>query len=239
MKTLEDRLLAVATEPYRQAGRFAHGFAKGKLSGDPAFVQILKRGWIKPHSRVVDIGCGQGLLSALLMATQELHQQGQWPGDWPAAPTHVKVTGIELMASDVQRAREALSAHRAQFDFVVGDMRSAEFGKADHVVILDVLHYVPYEDQNEVLQRVKASLAPAGSLILRIGDAAGGFGFTFSNWVDNVVMFARGHRLPRLYCRSVAQWKEQLESLGFRVTVLPMSEGTMFSNVTLYSELVA
>jgi SAM-dependent methyltransferase len=228
-------LVQAAVAPYKQAGRFATGFAKGKLSGDPVFTEILQRGLIQSHTQVVDIGCGQGLLCAWLLAAEKASENGQWPTHWAAAPKQVSVRGIELMSSDVERAREALRDNAQRFEFVVGDMRSSDFGKAQTAVILDVLHYVSYEDQEAVLLRVRECLAPKGLLILRVGDAAGGLGFKISNWVDNVVMFARGHRLPRLYCRSVAQWKTLLEKLGFTVEPKSMSQGTPFANVLMLS----
>jgi SAM-dependent methyltransferase len=228
-------LVQSAVAPYTQAGRFATGFAKGKLSGDPVFTEILQRGLIRSGSKVVDIGCGQGLLSAWLLAAEKSAQQGKWPSEWHSAPTNVRVRGIELMSADVERARHAFAGQEERFEFVVGDMRTSEFGKAQTAVILDVLHYVPYDDQDKVLIRVREALAPKGLLILRVGDAAGGLGFKMSNWVDNVVMFARGHRLPRLYCRSVTEWIETLTRLGFTVEPKAMSQGTPFSNVLLLS----
>lgn len=104
------------------------------------------------------------------------------------------------------------------------------------VVILDVLHYVSYEKQEDILARVHRALEFDGKLLLRVGDAAAGLPFKMSNWVDNIVMFIRGHRLPRLYCRSVADWKAVLEKTGFRVTPMPMHEGTPFANILLVCE---
>jgi hypothetical protein len=103
-------------------------------------------------------------------------------------------------------------------------------------VILDVLHYLPYDDQVQLLARVRDSLAGGGRLLLRVGDAAGGWQFRFSLWVDHAVMLARGHRPSRLYCRELTQWIRLLESLGFAVQARPMSEGTLFANVLLVGE---
>jgi SAM-dependent methyltransferase len=145
------------------------------------------------------------------------------------------IHGIELMARDVERARQALSSTVATF--TVGDMCTADFDGVDVVVILDVLHYVSFNAQNDILRRVRDALAPDGALILRIGDAAGGLPFTFSVWVDHVVTFIRGHRNSRFYCRSVADWTEVLRALGFAVETLPMNEGTPFSNILLVARL--
>jgi hypothetical protein len=83
------------------------------------------------------------------------------------------------------------------------------------------------------LKRIFAALSADGKLLLRVGDAAGGLPFHISNWVDHVVTFVRGHRLSRLYCRSVADWKVALEKIGFSVEPMPMHEGTPFANILL------
>jgi len=70
-------------------------------------------------------------------------------------------------------------------------------------------------------------------LLLRVGDAAAGLPFRFSNWVDWTVALARGHGATRFYCRSVAQWRSALEALAFTVQAEPMSRGTPFANVLL------
>ena len=105
------------------------------------------------------------------------------------------------MPKDVDRARVALG-YRAEF--ALGDICNADFGKSDVVIILDVLHYISYEAQEDVLRRIRASLPTGGTFITRIGDAAGGLPFHYSNWVDRTVFFLRGHRLNRIYCRTQA-----------------------------------
>jgi hypothetical protein len=115
----------------------------------------------------------------------------------------------------------------------LGDIRSAGFGTADVVVILDVLHFLERDEQDAALRRVRHALDGGGVLLLRVGDAAAGLAFRFSNWVDWMVALARGHGATRFRCRSVAQWRLALEALQFTVHAEPMSRGTPFANVLL------
>ncbi|AKJ30473.1 SAM-dependent methyltransferase [Caldimonas brevitalea] len=231
------RLLDTASAPYRAAGRFAWHFARGKLGMDPVFRHLLSQGQIPPGSRVLDIGCGQGLLASLLLAAGATEPRPElWPQEWPAPPRGTRVTGIELMSRDVERARAALGAAGDAARFVCGDMRQAEFPPSDVVVILDVLHYVNHAEQNRVLERVRDALSPGGRLLLRVGDAESRRGFAISQWVDRLVTWTRGHRVPPTFGRPLAAWIAQLQSLGFDVEPRPMSQGTPFANVLLVAQ---
>src|SRR5262249_52500452 len=148
------------------------------------------------------------------------------PGEW-------RYTGVELMGRDVARARAALAPLEARANLIEGDIRTVEFAHADAVVILDVLHYIDYAEQADVLRRVRDSLSGGGVLLLRVGDEAPTLRFRYTVFVDRLVMALRGHRLPRLYCRPLARWIAELESLGFKIEARPMSEGTLFANVLL------
>jgi SAM-dependent methyltransferase len=223
-------LLNAACEPYRSAGRFAYHFARGKLGADPVFRAILAQGLLTGRARILDLGCGQGLLAAWLQAAQRNSDRGIWPSGWPPAPTPVSTRGIELIASEVERARSALGP---DFEVTQGDIRNADFGSVDAVVILDVLHYLDEASQREVLRRVRAALPARGVLLMRVGDAGSGLRFRCSQWTDKVVMLIRGHSLLTTHCRSVVQWQDLLQHCGFDVQTEPMSQGTPFANVLL------
>ncbi|MGH8568932.1 MAG: class I SAM-dependent methyltransferase [Gammaproteobacteria bacterium] len=227
-------LLYTAALPYRSAGRFAWYFARGKLGRDPVYLGLLERGLIPDHARILDLGCGQGLLASWLLAAHALFEAGLWPARWPPAPKPLAYRGVESMPREVRRASRALGGRA---EFVLADMRTADFGKSDAIVILDVLHYIDYSAQDDVLRRAREALVPVGVLLMRVGDAAGGLPFKISHWVDHLVSFTRGHRLSRLHCRSLQDWQTSLCRLGFTVEPVPMSQGTPFANVLLVARL--
>lgn len=226
-----------ATEPYRHAGRFTWHFARGKLARDPVFRHLVERGGLGRGGRVVDIGCGQGLLASLLQSCTDLSRSGHWPQAWAPAPRATAYTGIELMRRDVARAERSVGTLALAPRFVNADMCTAPLPACDLVVILDVLHYVGHDAQAGVLRRVRDALAPRGRLLLRVGDVADRRGFRISQWVDFVVTLTRGHRVPPTWGRTVAEWSVLLAGLGFDVRALPMSAGTPFANVLLIADL--
>lgn len=207
-------LAQAAAARYPARDRFARHFAFGKLTRDPVFEYILRERLIPSEGTLVDLGCGQGVLAALLAAAGE---------------NASRVRGIDLMPRDIERAKSA----RTGAQLVVGDIRAAPFGPARCVVILDVLHYIDFAAQEDVLRRVRESLAEGGVLLLRVGDASPSLRFRVTVAVDRAVMALRGHRLERLWCRPLAQWAALLEKLGFGVRAEPMSRGTPFANVLL------
>lgn len=225
---LLQRLVAIAADRYRSSGRFAYFFARSKLRGDPVFASLLASGPIPDGARILDLGCGQGLLSAWLDAARRSYEAGEWVDTWPPAPRARSIVGIDLMPRDVDRARRALGT-LARIE--VGDVREADYGEADVVTILDVLHYMDRADQELVLRRVRASIGSAGLLLLRVGDAGGGLRFWAARSVDTAVQLIRGYGSKRTYCRTLPEWFAVLTAAGFTTQAIPMSAGTPFANV--------
>ncbi|MBS0419080.1 MAG: class I SAM-dependent methyltransferase [Proteobacteria bacterium] len=229
--TTED-LVRAASAPYWKTDFTGYFKARGKLRGDPAFTKILSEGLLAGARRILDLGCGQGLLAAWLEAARSRHDERPhlWPREWPAAPRPVSYRGIELRRQEVWRAQIALGS-RAQFE--VGDISQADFGSVDAVVILDVIHYLEHRAQLHVLDRARAAMSSGGILLLRVSDADGGIRFKYGKYVDLTVMAMQYRRAPRVYCRSVPEWQRLLASLGFQVEATPMSAGTPFANTML------
>ena len=234
-------LLNSASAYYRRAGHFAWHFARGKLRGDPVFRAILEHGLLADRARLLDLGAGQGLLAAWLLAArscQASEQDGAWPAHWPAPPELQTYLGIEINAQEVRRAQRAFALDPGvSLEIVHGDIRDVDYGTPDAVVILDVLHFLDHVSQERVLRRVRAALAPRGLLLMRVGDADGGIGFTLSKAVDHTVALVRRGRWTALHCRPLREWQRLLSELGFRTRTVPMSVGTPFTNMLLVSEL--
>jgi SAM-dependent methyltransferase len=227
-----DALIDAASAPYRATDLFGYFRARGKLRGDPAFAGILREGLLVGAERILDLGCGQGLLAAWLLAARRRNDERPhlWPAGWLAAPRPSSFRGIELRLPDVLRARGALGSGA---EFEVGDITTTDFGTVDAIVILDVLHYLDYPSQVRVLDRARSALAPGGMVLLRVGDAGSGMRFTLGKYLDQTVLLTHHHRTPRVYCRSVQEWREVLTVGGFQCEAMPMSAGTPFANIML------
>ena len=228
-------LIEAASARYRAAGHFAWRFARGKLGGDPMFAGILAHGLLAERARILDLGCGQGLLASWLLAAHDWHASARdWPAGWPPPPRFESYRGIEINPHEAVRAQRAFAAEsRARLQIVRADISNVDYGSTDAVVILDVLHFIDYATQEQVLTRVRAALEPGGLLLLRIGDASAGLGFSLGVAWDHTVALVRRGRWRALQCRPLREWQALLGQLGFRSAALPMSAGTAFANVLL------
>jgi SAM-dependent methyltransferase len=217
-----------AARRYPPHDRFARHFAYFKLTGDPAFRHLLENGLLRGRERLLDLGCGQGMLEALLAAARQ--EPEAWPSGWPPPPVPRTIRGIELDRRAAERARTAAD-ERTTIDR--GDIRALPFGAADAIVILDVLHYIEPAAQDSVLERVRAALAPGGVLLLRVADARPTLRFRVTIAVDRLSLGLRGGRPGAYHCRPLEAWRRRLGELGFEVEARAMSGGTPFANVLL------
>jgi len=223
-------LLKTAARPYLAAGLYPYFFARGKLGYDPVYLSLLRRGGIADGARILDLGCGQGLLAAVLIAARRQYEAGAWPMGWPAPPSRTQLYGIELQERPANWARIALAGGAS---VQTGDLRHAVLPDADAVFILDVLHYLEPEAQQRVLEQVAHALRAGGTLFMRVADIAAGLRFGFTRVADRFSAIMRGQRVPPHHHRSLADWTAVLHSFGFAVVAEPMSAGTPFVNVLL------
>jgi len=221
-------LVDAATRPFLPAGKYPWHFARGKLRHDPVFLHLLRYGLIPGGGRLLDLGCGYGLLPALLLAAQDRYRRGDWPADWPPPPLGLDLLGVELRPDRVRAARAALGRRAAVEQ---GDIRSAPLPASAVIVILDVLLYLDHAEQRAALSRIKDALAPGGVLLLREADAAGGFPYHVTRWAERIAGMGRGCLWQALTYRASEQWRELLADLGFAVRAQPMDRGTPFCNV--------
>ena len=108
------------------------------------------------------------------------------------------------------------------------------FESADTVLLVDVLHYLSIDAQDELLDRAADAVRPGGRLVIR--EAAAGRGWRslvtrIFEWIGMAMRFNLGERLR---VRDVArELVPRLEARGMTCTVEPCWAGTPFSNVLL------
>jgi SAM-dependent methyltransferase len=221
-------LLEEASRPFLRAGRAAWYYARGKFRWDPVYFALLRSGVLPDSGTLVDLGCGQGILLALLSAAREQYARGEWPPEWPAPPARLVMRGYDLRSRSIRAGSVALDGRAA---LECRDIRDLELPPASAIVILDVLYHLPHAEQERVLDAVARALQPGGLLVLRESDAGGGLAFRLQRCSEYVAQLWHGRVAPPLWYRNAPQWRALLEQRGLQVTAQPMNGDTPFANM--------
>ncbi|HEX3133039.1 MAG TPA: class I SAM-dependent methyltransferase, partial [Planctomycetota bacterium] len=160
-----DNVLTHARRACQRLTPYWRHYGSAKLRYDPVYRQLAEH--TLPWGRVLDAGCGPGLVAALASARGE--------------PSYC---GIDLDETKLEAAADLLEQLSQPLG---GDWRLLRAKlplpqvpptRFDTVLLIDVLHYWPEDDQAAVLRQLHSTLERGGRLILRDGvaDAAGDTG---------------------------------------------------------------
>lgn len=190
---------------YRGVGRWAAGFAYGKTRLDPAYWAAWER--LPRTGLVLDIGAGEGLLGSYLRV----------------CGSAVTTWGVDVDATRIARAQAVCEADDA---YVIGDARTVEFPSgAAAVVALDVLHYLPEAEQELLLAKMVAALAPGGLLLVR--DPAAGSRGLLTRVLERLAVAVGRHGGEGVHARGGERLAEALGSLLDDVRIEDASWGPL------------
>ncbi len=224
-------LVKEASDRYLASGITAWEFARGKLRSDPAYRQVVTGGLLPTRGYLLDVGCGQGLLLALIAAARTAGQVGTWPAEWPPAPTELELIGVELRPRIARIAADALGADAT---IQQADARTLQPSTADIIALFDLLHLLSAEEQERLLSTLIAALTHDGALLIREADAAGGWRFQAVRFGNRLTAIVTSRWRTRFHFRTAADWRALLERLGLQVNDMrPAGVGTPFANVLL------
>lgn len=224
-----DALFEAAADLYLPASITAWEFARNKLKADPAYGWIVMSLALPREGRLLDIGCGQGLLLAALATARGWAHEQRWPPHWPTPPRY-DLTGIEVRPRAAALARHALGSRATIVD---GDGRDVAFDSADVIVLMDVLHLLSEPAQEALLARAVKALGPGGVLLVREADSGAGWRFRAVQIGNRITALVRGNWRQRFAFRSEKEWRALLAKLDVAVGRVPLPDGPVFGNVLL------
>ncbi len=230
-------LVRRASDRYVSMSVTAWEFARGKLRNDPVYraaVYDELLGDAVPQSAepsgpptvLIDVGCGQGLMLALLSEVRRDVRSGRWSRAVPRV--FDRMVGIETRARVAGYARKALVD---EAEILTLDARSGRLPAADVVLLFDVLHLMPTGDQDALLASLVSALRPRGVVIVREADAAAGWRFAVvraGNWLKAMAV---GQWRQSFHFRTTEQWMACFAQLGLKTETRQMGQGTPFGNV--------
>jgi uncharacterized protein (DUF2062 family)/trans-aconitate methyltransferase len=221
---------------YQALGLSTWETVRAKLRFDPVYRSLLRSTHWPSAGRLVDLGCGRGLLLAAILAAQELAEEGRWPEGWSAPPRLGEFVGVELGES---AARAASSALGEDAEIFRADLRTTTVPPSEVIALLDVLHYLSPGEQDDLVARIAGALAPGGLVLIREADASGGLRFLLTRLQERLSSWARLELARRLSYRTTAQWRELLARHGLESESEPMAQGTPFANVLIRARAAA
>lgn len=107
------------------------------------------------QSSVFDLGCGTGAILVELIRTRQVRRVGG------------SETSPSLLAVARDATRRALGTPADSGDFIVSKFPPDRLGSYDCIVLIDVLHHIPRNEQAVFLNLLGQNLQPGARLILK------------------------------------------------------------------------
>lgn len=197
---------------YRSAPTADRIYVAAKLTTDPLtrLLSEIPGNW----GRVLDAGAGRGQFGLFL---------------WELGRCSV----LHGFDSDARKVAIAECAAGGDAHFETVDLLEFAERELDTLLLIDVLHYLPFSEQDELLRRATRCVTQ-GRIVIRELDAGNATRSTVTRafeWLAKVSGYNRG-RAGRHY-RPAREITAQLSCAGLSCEVLGASEGTPFANVLI------
>ncbi|MDQ3546843.1 MAG: class I SAM-dependent methyltransferase [Verrucomicrobiota bacterium] len=164
----EDACARVAA---RFSERWLRIYAGRKLRSDPVFPAAFEL-FGDSAQPLVDVGCGVGLLAFYL------RERNFRPA----------IRGLDRDGRKIKRARATALGRYRDLEFIEQDV-SEPIAGTGNIVLFDLLHYLPPNDQAVLLTRLAERVAPGGMLVIRDCPRDRNARFWLTHWAER---FAQG-----------------------------------------------
>jgi len=168
-------------------------------------------GYVPKKGSILDLGCGSGIFANILSV---------------GSPER-KVFGVDLSVGRIKTARK-LSKGNPNLKFMTGDVNATPFERFEIVTLVDLLHHMPYDEQDALVKKIYDKLDEDDVLIIKDLEKAPCWKYIFHYIQDSISCRAR------LYFRSAGEMRELLENTGFQVETVSLAGGYPHPHV-LYS----
>ncbi|HMB80965.1 MAG TPA: class I SAM-dependent methyltransferase [Vicinamibacterales bacterium] len=146
---------------------------------------------------ILDMGCGYGFVSNYL----SLHSADRM-----------------IIANDPEEPRIAVAREtvgsRTNIEFLAVDSREITRSDFDGVCVTDVLHHVPYDQQQALIDDVYRKLKPGGVLVIRETDKRIALRYYIFNWALEWFLYMGKEKLR---FRHRDEWAKMFRRAGFEI----------------------
>lgn len=148
---------------------------------------------------IVDIGCGNGGLTNYLALRSPKRN----------------VKGIDLSREKISVAFKSVGK-RKNIQFIFGDAVTTKLPKVDCYLMVDVLHHLPFQNQEKLLRYLSQQLNKNSRLIIKEVDKSNPIPFLFGHTIEKIL-----YPKDTIYARSQKDWEALFETLGLSFIVTP------------------
>jgi SAM-dependent methyltransferase len=219
----------------RSAARYAASsftaweFANAKMRFDSIYRLVITERLVPGGGTVLDLGCGQGLMLALLAGVRSVQEEASTADPGNRWPRYKRFLGIDHRPKVTTLAREALSALGVEIE--TADICAMALPKCSAVFLFDVLHMIPFDAQEVLLQRIRASLFSDGVVIVREADAGADWRFSIVRIVNRLSSIVKRRFGQTFNFRRSEDWLITFQRAGFDVEAFPEKSKNLMGNI--------
>jgi len=181
---------------YGKFGVIPQLYAYIRLLTTPLF-EVEK--YVPKSGKILDIGCGSGIFSNILcMMSKER-----------------SVVGFDTSQERIAVARNT-TENSMQLSFYVADAHNFNLAGYSIITAIDLLHHMPYDEQEHLLRRIYLNLNVPGQFILKDLSKA-----PYWKYLIHYVQDSLSYR-SKLFFSSSENMKELLNRIGFSVSTVPL-----------------
>ncbi|MCD4666587.1 class I SAM-dependent methyltransferase [archaeon] len=169
------------------------------------FIEIEK--YMPKKGRILDVGCGYGLLSNYL---------------WIKSKDRI-IDGIDLSQNRLSIAKKTENKNKK---FEIKDVKDLKNISYDGVVMTDFLHHIPYDIQEELIKKIKSNMKKGGILLIQDIAKSNNWKYIFASNLDQFLNLK-----DKLYYRSIKDFKRVLEKYNFEVEIKMVDKGLPLPDV--------
>jgi len=167
------------------------------------------------QGKLVDLGCGNGLLSGILAL------------NYPK---------LEVLGIDADKEKIKLAKKTFNFDnisFIENDIVNFDYPSADYFSLIDVLYLIPFYFQDKIIKKISNKIKKDnGILIIKEMSKCPFYKYLF-NYLQEIfsVKIIKRTIGSKFYFRDVKEMKNLLTKHGFKVSITKLDKGYLYPHI--------
>ncbi|KPK00266.1 MAG: hypothetical protein AMK71_08555 [Nitrospira bacterium SG8_35_4] len=158
--------------------------------------------YVPVKGNILDLGCGSGIFANILSI----------------GSLERKVFGVDYSSDRIETAKK-ISRGNPNLEFVAGDVNTTPFERFEVVTLIDLLHHMPFEEQDTLLKKIYDKLNNGDALIIKDLEKAPYWKYIF-HYIQDSISYRE-----RLYFRSAEEMEKVLKRIGFQVDRVSLASG--------------